>query len=500
MLKKAVLLLLNLSVLFIMLYGITVFAQYNIYIHEDASCAVIQKNDLLNQFLLNVYHGRYIGNFLTALEGGVLPFVLKIHPFVFFNAPWGAAGLKALFLFILFYQMSLFLYNKREKNLMQPLIIFSLYVWYQNNFAFRYQDCEYCSFFGFVFPFIFFCLFWFKFIKIFEKNENSVKDTAISCFYAFLTGISTEFTSIVSFFALLIIFAAKKHLFKKFIYTFIFLVCGMIFYFGNKGFSMVLADHAPVFFNFASLKSELVFVKPFLLSCLDVTAHEYCFYLISALFGAVLIFVQNKKEKRSSSNLLIPSAFTAGSIGFTVFLISNPALSPDLNYWVYHFDLIIQYKILFFIVIFYEMNLIKADNWCKNILIAGIIAAMLSFYFTKNENFYRNMFKNGLKNAVNKNPLDYQDRYKYEKINLYYIKNKQALYYIPDRFPGFLPHTEINYFEWYYNLDKDAVQNIINIENIEELQRQYLKDGGIDFTEDELNEINFQTLIKYRNK
>ena len=486
-----------LIVLSLIIYCVTVFAQYNFYIYEDAYHTLIRKNDLLNQFIMHVYHGRYISNFFTAFLGSVLPKLFNIHPYIFFNAPYGGAGFKALSLFCLFYLMNLFLYNKRKKDFLFPVIIFSLYVWYQNIFAYTTQDIEYCSFLGFIFPFIFFCLFWLKFINIFQIPSISKKDIILITVYAFLLGISTEFTSIVSFFALLFLFILKRSLIKIFLPPFISLIFAMALYFLNPGFTQhVLHDHAPIFFNLNTLKEELVFVKPFFLSLINVAIHQYGIYLLIIFLLSITVYFLNKKHNEKHSNLFIPLSFIFGTLFFQIFLISDPKLSPDLDYWVFHFDLINQVKILLLIVIFYELNCLQLKNLYKNIFIITVISCTLLNFTADNKYFCTNLLHYGLKSAVNKDIKKYSERYKYEKINLFYIKNYKTLYFIPDNFI-FYADIDKQYFIYYYNLPENSVQNIINIENIQKLYDKYLHDGGEPFSETELKECDFQKLLSH---
>ncbi|MBQ9244922.1 hypothetical protein IJ182_01495 [bacterium] len=482
-------------VFIIMLCFVTLFAQYNIYIFEDSYYTLLRKDDVLNQLFFNVYHGRYISNAITVFFGSIFPKFLNVHPFVFFTAWWGGSFIKTLFLFILFFQMNMFLFWKKKKNVIFPILILFYYILFQNMFAYTYEDVEYCSFLGFVFPFIFFCLFWYKFINLWDKEIITLKDIFIGTLYAFLVGISTEFTSIVTFFSLLIIIILRTDKLKYWASFFISLSFGMFLYFFNKGFSGVLNDHAPIFFNSATFKSELVFVKPFLKACFDVCIHEYGILILLIIVLSFTIFLQNKKENQTNNNLLFPFTLLIGGILFQIFLISDPALSPDNTYWVYHFDLVIQVKILLAIVCLYEMNCIKINDIYKNYLILSLIVVSMVVLSVKNHDFINNAIHNGFKYAIHKDSGDYRDRYLYEKINLYYIKNYNKIIFVPEKFAGYYSDIEQEYFEYFYNIKTKDNTEIITFDNWDDLYDKYINDGGIEITDDEIENADFQKLL-----
>ena len=313
--------------------------------------------------------------------------------------------------------------------------------------------------------------------------------------YAFLVGISTEFTSIVTFFALIIFLLLRKNLIKSYILPFISLIIAICLYYFNEGFNAVLAGHSPIFFNMETFKSELIFVKPFLISCVDVIIHVYGIYLIPLLILTVYIIVQNRKENVSNGNLLFPLVLILGCMFFQVFLVSNPDLSPDLTYWVYHFDLVIQVKILLMIIALYELNYIKIKNIYKNVAIISIILIIVTSISLKNAEFIKSCFNNGLMNSVLKDPNIWRDRYVYEKINLFYLKKYNKMVFIPQKFVGYLPPLEENYYNMVYNIKRENIKEIVNYDNLEKLYDNYIKDGGENISEEEREKADFQKLL-----
>lgn len=487
-----------LTVLIFIQYGVFTFAKFNIPIYEDTEYGLLHKTKFIEQFFTNVYHGRFISNFLTCFLGSILPHSFNIHPIAFYQNI--APLIKGFFLFVLFFQICGFLYRNKNKDLFLPVLIFFFYLQYQFNFAYKYQDIEYCSFYGFLFPFLFFNLFWYKFINCFDYNvELSKKDNLVLIFYAFLCGISTEFTNIVTFFALFFIFLFNKQLFKIYLFPYIALITGMILYYTNNGFLNELNSHPPLFFNINILNSEFISnLKPFLCAVYDVITTEYKFYLL--LIILLSIFLIKKYGQKSKNNIMLLMSLLCGSLVFGSFLMINPELSPNKIYYISHFDIIIQYKILFVILIFYLFNTLKLNILAEKILLSLIIFAVIKYDINTSLNpFLTEIFTPGYK--IKQNSEEYNncvERYIYEKINLWYMKEKKQIITIPNK-PNKCyirsVENEIIYMEYVYNLKNGILYDILEFNNIQEAYNQYLQDGGEEISPKELEKCNFKILL-----
>lgn len=508
--KKLLFVILTVIVLFLMPYSIYCFALGNVPIFEDCTYMILRKNDFMNQFFINVYHGRYISNFIVCMLGSVIPKTLGLHPITFFQTV--APVLKGLFLFILYFQICRYCYRDKTYDLFIPVIILLMYIQFQFIFAFHYQDVEYCSFYGFIFPFIFFNLFWYKFISC--ENQVSSKDSYLLCFYAFLVGISTEFTNIVTYVALLILFFCKKELRKKILFPFISLSVAIGLYYTNNESLLkpdTLQTKGSVFAGIDSVLQIPSYIKPFFAAMKDLFFFEYKYYILLIIILSVIIYIQNKKFDK----LIFPFSLLAGSLIFNCLLIGD--VERNSGSWLWHFDIIYQYKIFFFIVIFLLLNNIKAVNFIKKSVIF-IFLGLLTWSSSTNEvDFIKNIKTVGLKNAVtetkkqkmaeqlSENEIGYiyqgKNRYLFEKINVYNLKNNLPL--------SAVYNNDWNLYAIYTN-DLDICSEIMNINyiyglnsegcnfrkfySIKDAYNQYLKDGGKEISDDEINLADFQKL------
>ena len=317
--------------------------------------------------------------------------------------------------------------------------------------------------------------------------------------YAFLCGISTEFTNIVTFISLFIIFCFNKRLLKIYFYPFFVMITGMLLYYTNPGFIKILNEHPPLFFNLN--REFFIHLKPFLFSVFDVIIKEYLFFLF---FITVLLFLIIKKYgKKEKNSIIISLSLLFGGLLFSFFLMENPELTPDKNYYTYHFDLVIQYKILFIILIFYLLNCLKLDIVNEKLLLFIIMLFTVKYELNiTNNTFLTEIFTFGY--PIKKDSSEYKnctERYIYEKINLWYMKNKGKIISIqnkPNQCYFRSGENETIYMLYVFNLNKKNY-NIIHFNNIEEAYNQYLKDGGTEIENKEILNCNFQSLLIQEN-
>lgn len=510
MLKKIninnfLLILLLFIVLVSIAYSVFCFAQNNVPIYEDLFVGLLKKGDLLNQFFKNVYHGRYVSDFITCMLGSVIPKVLGLHPVTFYRTV--VPVIKGIFLFILFFQISKYYYRNKNYDLFLPVMILFMYIQFQFIYAFKFQDVELCSFYGFIFPFIFFNLFWYKFIQT-DFSNLSKKDLRLFIVYAFFLGISTEFTNIVSFIALLMLLIFQKEIRKKIMPIFISLSIGIGLYYMQLNWAMEIEARGLIWGNLSTLKNGLInCIQPFLVSLTDIMIHQYGIFLLLITIFSVIIYIKEK----SFNKLIFPYSLLSGCLFFSFLLIGDPNhVLCENQCWLYHFDIISQYTIFFTIIVLYLFNNIKIKEIYKKLLLIIIMGTALCFSYNKNNDFIINIFKHGLKTSIimfkEKDNLDnnaalypYKSRYLLEKINYFNIKNDIDIAVIPEsNYVNAYFCSEYIYMDIVYNLPNKSDHYFCSYQEFSDIKsayQQYLKDGGEEISNKEIERADFQKLL-----
>lgn len=502
-------------VLLFICFCVYTFAQNNIPIFEDCNYFIFRKNDIFNQFFFNVYHGRYLSNIIIIILTSFLPKLCGLHPITFFQTV--APVIKGLFLFILFFQIGRYYYRNRTYDFILPFIILSLYVMYQLIFAFTYEDIEYAAFYGFTFPFILFNLFWFQVIKLCYDNDKK-PNIFLLTFFAFIVGISTEFTNITSLVALLVLFVLRKSIRKNLILPIMFVFSGLFLYYANQGSlikSVLLDNKGSVFVNWESFKQLPLYIKPFLNSLFNISIHEYgvFLFLIVILTIIITLFQEKKFDK-----ILVPFSLLSGCLVFSFALIGNPENAPSGS-WLFHFDVINQYRIFYLIIFLYLLNLMKTKRIIKDLIVIIFFVTSICFISLNNMDFLKEVKSNGLKTAILNVKLNEEDmidkdeanyfyhsknRYIFEKINIYNLKHNLpvSLVFNPkyNIWVFYTNHTDYLgegiYMNYVYGLPIDY-DNFLSrrFDSIEEAYEQYLKDGGSVITPEEAKRADFQNLL-----
>lgn len=502
-------------VLLFICFCVYTFAQNNIPIFEDCNYFIFRKNDIFNQFFLNVYHGRYLSNIIIIILTSFLPKLCGLHPITFFQTV--APVIKGIFLFILFFQIGRYYYRNRAYDFILPFIILSLYVMYQLIFAFTFEDIEYAAFYGFTFPFILFNLFWFQVIKLCDDNDKK-PNIFLLTFLAFIVGISTEFTNITSLVALLILFVFRRSIRKSLILPIISVFIGTFVYFINDGSllnSFYLENKGSVFLNSETLSQIPVYIKPFLKSLFNISVHEYgVFLFLIVILTIIITLFQDKKFDK----ILVPFSLLTGCLVFSCALIGNPDNAPSGS-WLYHFDIINQYRIFYLIIILYLLNLMKTKRIIKDLIVIIFFVTSICFISLNNMDFLKEVKSNGLKTAIlnvkmneedtfDKDETNYfyhsKNRYVFEKINLYNLKNNLPISLVFNQkynVPAFwINHTnecgEHVYMDFVYGVSRKSEECDARMFNsIEEAYGQYLKDGGSVISPEEAKQADFQNLL-----
>ena len=488
------------------IYFVYLFAKYNV-VRLDDIYEVFPSKDLswFSQYFVNVYHGRYVGNFLTKFVGSIIPELFNIHINVWIQT--GGAIIKGIFLSIICFMLSNFFFIFRKKNILYPIIAFFVYLFYQYNFLGTYQDTLYASFFGFTFPFIFFYLYWQNAIKltIIEGKVNR----KVFYFLAFLLGCSTEFTSIVSFFSLAIFcIFAKKLLAEKqkiVLKSFYWLILGMFLYYLNPGF-IASAKFKGIIFSleyFISRTKE-IFIE-FINGYIEVFYTHFVFYVITILVLAFIIFKISSFQIKNKLMFFIFSFLISGFLFYFVLLYSGNAPSHE-NYdlYIFHFDLIMQMKMLFLMIILFELGIIYSDKLLFCISLVAIFVFNYNYNLVKitDELFYFNKYAKKFRFIEYVDALKgkyikkiYKDRYLLDRIYAYF-NYKNIPYYIVKsnsyESSAIFIYKHEDYISNMYKSDF-KVQGFV--QNTGELYDKYLENGGPIITEEEIWEANFQKIL-----
>ncbi len=337
-------------------------------INYDDSCHIFYDNEVsfFGNFFFDVYHGRYISNFLTKLIGYIIPSIFNIHPNVWIET--GGALIKGIFYFLFVYLLAGIAFLNRKKGFIYVLIATLLYIFIQLIMLDKYQDVLYTSFYGFTFPFIIFFAFWKKFIII---NKNNQRADYILYILAFLLGISTECTAIISTISMFLYIIIDYIQYKKIsipnIKTIALMILGNILYFTNNGF-IGIAHMKGTLFDFKStFLNGIKVYNEFIIGLKQVFISDYIYFIIPILVIILVIIFSKRIEHKS---VIIKTSICL-LIGQCIFYLCLLFAGRHIDGYLYvvHFDIILQMNIAFLFVFYLLISNFKNNYIFYTLLI-----------------------------------------------------------------------------------------------------------------------------------
>ncbi len=504
-------------ILFIFIILCRLYVSKYFVIEYDDSYHIFYDKEIsfINNFFTPVYHGRYISNFLTKLIGYIIPNMLNIHPILWIQT--GGAVICGIFYFIFVCMIVDIAFLNRKRNVLFVFAAAVIYIIIQNILIQNYRDYLYTSFYGFTFPFIFLFAFWKTLIL---NNIKKQKPSFLNYVLAFLLGMSTEFTAIVSTIAL--IFFNLVNLFQFYLFKFkilkpenqdiselktteelnkhnIILLITMIFsnilYFKNLGF-IQMAQTKGTLFNFhQTVVNGLASLGEYIESLTNLFKTDYVFFVLPILL-LVLIFIFNKKIKNKAIILTsVLSLFFAQCI-FCLFLLFAGVNSLGSNY-VNHFDIVLQMNILLLYIFYILISSVK-NNYLFYLLLFLPVVVIILLNFTQVKKQTKFLIKYGLANYsigfvyFDKNL--YKDRYINERLLSYWaFKDEKPV--LSESSKTFTIQIR-TYIRDIYNKDySHDYDEIVYTPTTDEAYNIYIKDGGREITPEELKHPNFQKLM-----
>lgn len=437
-----------------------------------------EDSNFFHKYIEIIYHGKILSNFVIILLNFDLPKLLSIHPITWSQT--GGAVIKGIFYFITFYLLSSTLYLSRKKDIILPVALVAAYIFIVTNYLALIQMELYAAFYCFVFPFIFFILFWNLFIKKYLELKEDI-NYKLLIIYGFLTGLSAEITAITTTSALVIltvlnIINKQKNNNQLLYKSLIAVVIGNILYFTNPSF-LILANGKGVFTN--TIKQVLPL---FLSGYKHLFTHEFLPYILVILTLGILILFMAKRNNTDKKLLTVVCSILIGCFVFHSSLILAGVRSPDYNYsFIVHLDILVQMYIMFIYIIFLELSGIK-DN--KSFYI--ILLILLSCCLFKIEKFHKVV-------------TDFSDcglvhNYTNEKILAYYSYKNLPI--IAEKSARNRLYENTVYIRTLYNPNYSCdISQTVYTETLEEAIIEYEKNGGKHITEEEQHKHAFTKLL-----
>lgn len=494
----------NSLVFFLIVYCVVCFSQHNTIIIDDLYTVFIDKEvPLFRHLFLDVYHGRILGNLLTKFVGYIIPTSFGIHPVTWIQT--GGAIIKGILTAIICFLLAKALFIYKKPNFLLPVVSFIFYIFYQANFANMYQNVLYSSFFGFTFPFIFYYLFWTLFVKYCENQELQTKSNLIKLIiYAFLLATSTETTSFTSIASLCIYLFINKFIIKnnkiagaKYIFTSMFL--GFVTYVTNPGF-LACARGKGTFTGFKE-----TFYNAFLMWREFWHGYKYTFqtdflhYTIIIIALIILYSFYGETNKRKFFITTSVSLLLGAHLFFFSLLFAGHGTYQHIAY-VIHFDLIMQIKMIFLYIIFYQIGMFRFN---KKLFYSLAISPIILLYL-----FNFNTVNTHINKIINVGLMKYSEPYNFISKRAYknrYLEERIIAYYAYiNKFPS-LPKLNSNIQSWGF---KRYVQNLYNknyshtvtrknvhLGNYSDIYNEYLNNGGPQIDKAEIMESDFNSLL-----
>lgn len=452
-------------------------------------------------------HGEYLTAFLSEFFVLKLPELLHIHPQNFVD-PYGVLIRSIIFVFGCYVLASFVFVENCKKTFMPFFIVFAFYlILYSFHYEYR-AFYLYAAFFRFYFPFVLSMLFWFIIYKNSLNDNKTDKKFPISIIIAFLAGYSSEFVSLFSSAALLII-GFIKLLNKEIKYNKNFFL-SFSFIAGNI---LVVIQSYYIFYSNCYIQGQNVSLKLFFNEYWNfvIVQHFVPLLIIIALF--FILKVMNKTDKSISIPLI--GLTLSPYIVMFLFIFCGFYHYDNSHSWLFHghFHQVIEdilFCIQFFMIGKVFSSLSENQNNKKNISI--ILLLIISFeicYCFDGFSKYCTYSKTSHKED------DKINTYITDKMFLFYIlKNKPIILgnkfvhntigiVNPDIYSPDISETDVKNSRWFgyigliypnvADLSKYNKSNKIYFKSEDDAKKEFYNNGGV-FVDDEITELDFNKL------
>lgn len=479
------------AVIFIIL---SYFLSFSFVTNDDLFLTCNSFKDLF----IKPYNAHYISSFFCKLFAVYLPMKLCIHPHFFKSSYF--CYIESFFIISFALIITNFFYLHKKIN-----CYYFIYFLFSVSLIFYFLKEQlflllfvYEGFFRILMPaFIFLLLFYFL-LKQLDKNYNKL----LMFLLVFLCGISNEMICISVFLGLLfyLISSRKKINNKLFINYILIIALSFIIFLKSGGF---IRHSDTSMLNLQYFINLIQYIPEFCKDYFKYVIINHLFLHLLLIFQMlILIFNKHSDLFNKTETIKLIISFNLGILIFFFLLVGLGKTHYNYGqFWVVHTDLHVMYNIILSCFNITLLNLITRFK-IINEKIINILFLIITIIFANNVYCtYRNILKEFIKPIL-------ESAYKTEKIiALANIKNKTA-YINDDSYkvvwgyycePNEKEHNKLYNFSPYimfinqFNFIKKININYMFTDE-EAVNKEFKANGGI-FSDEELNNINFNNLI-----
>ncbi len=471
----------------------------------------------LQEMYTGANHGCFVSTVFHQFLLFVLPKMLNIHPddfyfiyifqgFIYWLIPFLLAKLAVSYSdekhFLFFYAISNFLFFS---------IFFNL------GYLFQEYTFIYTRFIRYVFPMIFFVLFWTMFSDFYVLGKYRNWRIYLA---AFLTGISVEPLNITTFVALLLITVLSSFhkkisnnvLSTRYLAIVTSFCAGLVLFYASPSFWHI-ANERGINRSLGNFHELLTNIKIFHASYFEHVLKENTYYLIfiAVLFVIILRFCFKRNNQKSIKVVIVSVGLLIGILFFNYILfLSGKTFYDGVSFWIVSLDLkadtifvLVMIIVLFLSYIFGMFG--KKNKIAFAILIAGFVICG-----------YPLLYKINLPDILYDRASRYETKqlmYKAEKIYRFYDLKHNKSAYLPLSaisnkclFFSFNRNQEKDLdkavgkakfpSEYYYGIYGVPEEKMIKVRFVEDAKayKYFYEAGGI-FTKEELSNLKFTRLL-----
>ncbi|MDD3236605.1 MAG: hypothetical protein PHV37_00730 [Candidatus Gastranaerophilales bacterium] len=488
----------NIIVFLIFTLVITYVLWWDIYNWDDfVQCFFFDKS--LKDIILESDQGKYISWIVmkTVVDG--VSFLFHIHP----QDNWFGAVFRGFDFALLSFLLAKIFYIKNEKTPVNPVIfllsfVFVISMVFNVDYSVFYI---YNQHFAYVFNVIIFMIILLFFANYYINDKIPKGREIISCtLLAFLMGLSAHFNIILSIGILSVVFVAFfcKNKFKKEILNqkvekgilfplYAFLISCFVAFF-NPSFLAIGADRLAHYNGFQDAFSEACLFLLEVLKVLFCNRVNLFLIIIGLLIFLIVGFITIKnKDEKIIKTLQLGLGIYLGIIIFLLSLYSCGRTYYDSkSFWLTSPEIHLLVSLFLSIadVIFISTiseKFIKPIPLTLIFLLSNFVIINYTPLFFSTHDFYY---------------LDRRIMYVIEKSALFYANSKTGTTYIPENNFILYDYTDIGFFKKISEYSGCKVNKFVYIPQ-KEFYKKARKDGLV-FTQTELNELKFTSLIKNR--
>lgn len=472
----------------------------------------------LQEMYTGANHGCFVSTVFHQFLLFILPKMLNIHPddfyfiyifqgFIYWLIPFLIARLAVSYsdekYFLFFYAISNFLFFS---------IFFNL------GYLFQEYTFIYTRFIRYVFPMIFFVLFWSMFSDFYILGKYRNWRIYLA---AFLTGLSVEPLNITTFVALILItiFSSFNKKISNNISSTRYLAivasfcAGLVLFYANPNFWHI-ANERGINRNLENFHELLINIKIFQASYFEHVLKENTYYLIfiAVLFFILLRFCLQRNNQKSIKVAVVSVGLLIGILFFNYILfLSGKTFYDGVSFWLVSLDLKADTTFVLVMTIVFLVSYIFGMFSKKNKI--AFVALIVGFVLCG----YPLLFQINLPDILHDRASRYQTKqlmYKAEKIYrfcdlkhdksaylpLSAITNKCLLFSFNRNQEKDLDKAVENAkfpSEYYYRIYGVPEEKMIKVKFVEDSKAyKYFYDAGGTFTKEELSNLKFTKLLE----